>query len=155
MKKVTKKLAKEIATKFFGRNMQLVEDVDEQQQHGFYGEGYIFESGAVQLNVFPYFDGAGKDFNYPNKYPFAQIIIDHWVTHSIKYIDGQFETENSLVNDYDELRNEFFTLKGYLEDAIDESKIDANSDFLDKHIVKDKAKLLTALKILKDAEKLL
>lgn len=155
MKKVTKKLAKEIATKFFGRNVQLVEGIDEQQQRGFYGEGYLFESGAVQLNVFPYYEGSGKDFNYPNKYPFAQIIIDHSVTHSAKYIDGQFETENGLANDYDELRNEFFTLKGYLEDAINESKIDANSDFLDRYIVKDKSKLLKAFKILKDAEKLL
>lgn len=28
MKKVTKKLAKEIATKFFGRTVKLVEDID-------------------------------------------------------------------------------------------------------------------------------
>ena len=62
MKKVTKKLAKEIATKFFGKAVKLVEDIDPTKQRVFYNDGYLFENGAVQLNVFPCFGGKGKGF---------------------------------------------------------------------------------------------
>jgi len=135
LKKVTKALAKEIAAKFFGRTVKLVEGTDE----------YLFESGKVKLYVFPYFAIAGNAY--------ANVIINGSVECNLIYDNGEIETENVLINESIELKNDLFTLKGYLEDAIDESKIDVNSNFLDKHIVKDKAKLLTALKILKDAEK--
>ena len=65
MKKVTKKLAKEIATKFFGKAVKLVEDIDPTKRRVIYNDGYLFENGAVQLNVFPCFGGKGKGFDYP------------------------------------------------------------------------------------------
>ncbi len=69
LKKVSKSLAKEIAVKFFGRAVKIVEDVDPTRRRVFYGDGYIFKSGAVMIDIFPYFGGAGKDFEYPNEYP--------------------------------------------------------------------------------------
>ena len=48
MKKVTKKLAKEIATKFFGKAVKLVEDIDPTKQRVFYNDGYLFSNRALQ-----------------------------------------------------------------------------------------------------------
>lgn len=155
MKKVTKKLAKEIATKFFGRNVKLVEDIGPTKQRVFYSDGYLFECGAVQLNVFPCFGGKGKGFDYPNEYPYGQVFVQNCCICGLKYVDGEFETENCIHNEYEELRNALFTIHGLLGDALDESKININFDWDDRWIVKDKSKLLKALKVLKDAEHLL
>lgn len=155
MKKVTKKLAKEIATKFFGRAVKLVEDIEPTKQRVIYNDGYLFENGAVHLNVFPCFGGKGKGFDYPNEYPCGQVLVNSVVMCYLKYVDGELETENYIHNEYEELRNALFTVHGLLVDAIDESKININFDWDDKWIVKDKSKLLKALKALKDAEHLL
>ena len=155
MKKVTKKLAKEIATKFFGRPVKLVEDIDPTKQRVFYNDDYLFENGVVQLNVFPTYGGKGKGFDYPNEYPCGQVIVNRVVTCCLKYADGKIETENCIHNEYEELRNALFTIHGLLGDAIDESKINISFDWDDKWIVKDKSKLLKALKALKETEHLL
>lgn len=155
-KKVTKTLAKEIAAKFFGRSVKLVEDVHPEKRRIFYGEGYVFDDGLVRLVVFPYFGGQSKDFGYPNnKYPYGQVFIDNECTRIIQYVDGKFETENCIYNENEELRNALFTIRGLLEEAIDEKKIVFGSDWGDKWIVKDKAKLLNILKIVKDMEEYL
>lgn len=155
MKKITKKLAKEIATKFFGRTVKLVEDIDPTKQRVFYNDGYLFENGVVQLNLFPNYGGKGKGFDYPNEYPCGQVLVDRVVTCYLKYVDGEFETENCIHNEYEELRNALFTLSGLLDDAIDKEKIDLSFDWNDKWIIKDKSKLLKALEQLKDVEHLL
>lgn len=154
MKKVTKKLAKEIATKFFGKAVKLVEDIDPTKQRVFYNDGYLFENGVVQLNVFPCFGGKGKGFEYPNEYPCGQVLVNRVVTCHLRYVDGEFETENCIHNEYEELRNVLFTIHGLIGDAIDEEKIDTTFDWNDRWIVKDKSKLLKALKALKDTEHL-
>lgn len=101
MKKVTKKLAKEIATKFFGKAVKLVEDIDPTKQRVFYNDGYLFENGAVQLNVFPCFGGKGKGFEYPNEYPCGQVLVNRVVTCHLRYVDGEFErTLMYKQNDY-------------------------------------------------------
>lgn len=151
-KKVTKALAREIAAKFFGRTVKLVEDVDPTKRRVFYSDGYIFKSGAVMLDIFPYYSGAGKDFEYPNEYPYGQIVVQGCCIGDFKYVDGEFETENILHNEYEELRDTLRDISGLLEDTIDENKIDKNSDFLDKWIVKDKTKLLRILKLSKAIE---
>ena len=120
----------------------MVEDIDPTKRCVFYNDGYLFENGAVQLNVFPCFGGKGKGFDYPNEYPCGQVLVNRVVTCHLRYVD-------------EELRNALFTIHGLLEDAIDESKININFDWEDKWIVKDKSKLLKALKALKDAEHLL
>ena len=53
------------------------------------------------------------------------------------------------------MRNVLFTIHGLIGDAIDEEKIDTTFDWNDRWIVKDKSKLLKALKALKDTEHLL
>lgn len=151
-KKVTKALAKEIAAKFFGRTVKLVEDVNPTKRRVFYNDGYVFESGAVLLTIFPYYNGAGKDFEYPNEYPYGQVFVQNCCICGLKYVDGTLETENCLKNEHEELRDTLRNISGLLEDAIDESKIVNNSDFLDRWIVKDKAKLLKILKLSKAIE---
>lgn len=149
-KKVTKSLAKEIAAKFFGRTVKSVEDVDPEKRRIFYNDGYIFENGEVMLNVFPYFGGEGKD-----ECPVAQVFINHDCAGRLKYIDGVFEYENALHNEYEELQNILYTLKGLIDDAVDEGHIHLNFDTDDRWIIKDKSKLLKALQVLKKAEDLL
>lgn len=152
MKKVTKALAKEIAAKFFGRTVKLVEDVNPTKHHVFYGDGYVFESGAVLLTIFPYYGGDGKDFEYPNEYPYGQVFVQNCCICSVKYVDGTVETENSLHNEYEELRDTLRAISGLLEDAIDEGKIFLSFNTEDRWIVKDKAKLLKILKLSKAIE---
>lgn len=151
-KKVTKALAKEIAAKFFGKTVKLVEDVNPTKRRVFYNDGYVFVSGAVLLDIFPYYGGEGKDFEYPNAYPYGQVFVQNCCICSLKYVDGTFETENSLYSQYEEVRDALCNISGWLEDAIEESKIDINSDFTDRWIVKDKAKLLKILKLSKAIE---
>lgn len=155
-KKVTKALAKEIAAKFFGRTVKLVEDVDPTRRRVFYGDGYVFDDGLVRLVVFPYFGGKSEDFGYPNnKYPYGQVFINNDCSRVLQYVDGKFETENCIWNEYEELRNALFTIRGLLEEAIDEKKINTGFALDDKWIVKDKAKLLQILKIVNDMEEYL
>lgn len=149
-KKVTKTLAKEIAAKFFGKAVKPVEDIDPTKRRVFYDDGYIFKSGAVMLTIFPYYGGEGKDFNYPNEYPFGHIDVNNECFGFLKYVDGEIETENSLYNEYEELRDALLYIQGLLGDAVDESKINVNFDWDDRWIVKDKAKLLKILKLVKE-----
>lgn len=141
LKKVTKTLAKEIATKFFGRAVNPVEDI---------GVGHLFKCGAIKIEVFPYFGGAGKDFRYPNEYPYGQVFVQGHCICDFKYVDGGIETENSLHNEYEELREALLDIQSLLEVAIDAEKINVKSDFLDRWIVKDKAKLLKIVKLAND-----
>lgn len=153
LKKVSKSLAKEIAAKFFGRTVKLVVDVHPDKRRIFYDDGYVFDDGLVRLVVFPYFGGKNEVFGYPNnKYPYGQVFIANDCTRVFQYVEGKFETENCIWNEYEELRNALYTIRGLLEDAIDEKKINAMFASDDKWIVKDKAKLLNILKIVKDME---
>lgn len=149
-KKVTKALAKQIAAQFFGRKVKLVEDIDPDKRRIFYDDGYIFENGEVMLSVFPYFGGEGKE-----ECPVAHVFINHSCAGSLSYVDGKFDFELSLHNDCEELSDALYELKGLLEEAIDENKINPNFDWDDRWIVKDKSKLLKALQVLKKAEHLL
>ena len=148
-KKVTKALAKEIAAKFFGKTVKLDEDVDPTTRRVFHGDGYIFKSGAVMLDIFPYFGGAGKDFEYPNEYPYGQIFVQNCCIGDFKYVDGEFETENSLHNEYEELRDALRDISGLLEDAIDETQINYSYAL---NVIKNVKKLLEILAISKRIE---
>ncbi len=152
MKKVTKTLAKEIAAKFFGRTVKLAEDVNPTKHRVFYNDGYVFVNGAVLLTIFPYYGGTGKDFEYPNEYPYGQVFVQNCCICGLKYVDGTFETENSLHTQYEECRDALRAISGWLEDAIDEEKIHLSFNSEDRWIVKDKAKLLKIIKLSKEIE---
>lgn len=49
MKKVTKKLAKEIATKFFGKAVKLVEDIDPTKQRVFFNDGLRMQVHSLSV----------------------------------------------------------------------------------------------------------
>lgn len=154
LKKVTKTLAKEIAAKFFGRTVKLVEDVDPTRRRVFYGDGYVFDDGLVRLVVFPYFGGQSEGFVYPNnKYPYGQVCINSDCTSEFLYIDGKFETQNILTEEHDAFKNALNHICEFFEDAIDETKLNTGFASDDKYIVKNKAILSQILTILKVVEK--
>lgn len=159
-KKVTKALAREIAAKFFGRTAKSVEEVNPGVAYEFddgaevvsIGDMYIFDNGLVRLCVSLYFGGQSEDVGYTNKYPYGFVCINHICTCIFQYVDGEFEVENSLVNEYEELWDSLCTIRGLLEKAIDEKKINTEFTSDDKWIIKDKAKLLQVLEMVKDIE---
>lgn len=75
-KKVTKKLAMEIAAKFFGRTIQ-PKDQDN---------GYVFVEGLIKLEVFPYYQAVSESV-LSKEYPYGQVFINAECCYAYFYIN--------------------------------------------------------------------
>lgn len=91
-KKVTLKLAKEIALKVFGRNVQ-GERVDRL------GE-FRFKSGLIELAIFIVYGGYSE-----SKYPHGYICVGNDCAGHFEYKDGELEVTSILREKYDLAEN--------------------------------------------------
>ncbi|MGN0823730.1 MAG: hypothetical protein ACI4MB_01525 [Candidatus Coproplasma sp.] len=77
-KKVTKKLAMEIAAKFYGRTVQ-------PKDQNF---GYVFIEGLIKLEVFQYYQDVSESV-LSEKYPYCHAYINSENVYSFFYIEGK------------------------------------------------------------------
>ncbi|MGN0813188.1 MAG: hypothetical protein ACI4MQ_06755 [Candidatus Coproplasma sp.] len=77
-KKVTKKLAMEIAAQFFGRTVQPKDQ----------GNGFVFTEGLIRFEVFPYYVAVSESV-LSEEYPYGQVCINAECCYAYFYINGK------------------------------------------------------------------
>ena len=124
-KKVTMKLAREIALKIFGKNVPCVHD-------DIFGN-FEFKTGLVKLSIFPFYEGCY------GKYPNGSIHVAHNYAGTITYMDGEIEFIQALREKYDLYENAAYKLLQSVE--FDEKYDTPAVDIIDRQGIIDACRL--------------